>query len=50
VDAAGAQITDPLTIERIRSGSLVGIPPQPARLPVDYAAGQAVAALLASSG
>jgi DNA topoisomerase I len=47
--ARGSYI-DPRIVSHYQSGSLVGIPPQPARLPVDYAAEQAVAALLASSG
>ncbi len=47
---ARASYIDPRIVSHYRSGSLVGIPPQPAQLPVGYAAEQAVAALLASSG
>jgi DNA topoisomerase I len=47
---ARASYIDPRIVSHYQSGSLAGIPPQPARLPVDHAAEQAVAALLASSG
>jgi len=47
---ARASYIDPRIVSHYQAGSLVGIPSQPARLPVDYAAEQAVAALLASSG
>jgi DNA topoisomerase I len=40
---------DPRIVSHYRSGSLAGIPLQPARLPVDSAAEQAVADLLGSS-
>ncbi len=45
---ARASYIDPRIVSYYQSGSLVGIPQQPARLPVDYAAEEAVAALLAS--
>ncbi len=46
---ARASYIDPRIVSDYQSGSLVGIPPLPARLPVDVAAEQAVAALLGSS-
>jgi DNA topoisomerase I len=46
---ARASYIDPRIVSQYQAGTLIGIPPQPARLPVDFEAEQAVAALLASS-
>jgi DNA topoisomerase I len=45
---ARASYIDPRVVSRFRSGNLAGLPVQPARLPVDHAAEEAVAALLRS--
>ena len=46
---ARASYIDPRIVSHYQSGGLAGIPVQPARLPVDYAAEQAVAALLGAA-